>query len=473
MKKEKTILIVLDGFDYSFISKNSSQFSLFRNWLESGQLKVLNSVVPADSIPSWTSIYTGMNPAQHGIIESIDYLDKKTKVTGKSALLKNKTFWDKLSKNGKQVFIFNPFIASPAWDVNGLMICKASLEDCKISTNKPDEVNTTNLLLGGDLKDNPNKKTIGKFLNDTIEMTENQFSSFNKYFSMKNYDFGFLGVTTPDRLQHFLWKYTDPDDYCYIKNNKYQNSILNGYKYFEKKLIDIIKEYGDEYNILVISDHGHGRRCQRTFYINQWLIVNSFIKPKGTKKRFIEYCKNLLLLMLAKTHKVQIGMNFLKKFKFLYKVKNADYVFKKKGPIYAPNFDGVNPFGGICVKAEFYNSSEEYELIRQSIIDKLKNLNDNGKKIIQWVKRREEVYQGEKVVNYPEIIYKMDDNYGVDRGLFGKRLFGISAFHEIVSGGHRYEGVMMSNETELLANISSVIDIHNKILELYNIRENE
>ena len=52
-----------------------------------------------------------------------------------------------------------------------------------------------------------------------------------------------------------------------------------------------------------------------------------------------------------------------------------------------------------------------------------------------WVKRREDIYKGAKVDNYPDIIYRMLPQYGVDRGLFGRRLFGINAMHEVISGG--------------------------------------
>ena len=71
---------------------------------------------------------------------------------------------------------------------------------------------------------------------------------------------GFLGVTTPDRLQHITWKYTDPEDRCFPKNNPFQNVILEGYQYFEKQIQKMVDLYGEEYNIIVISDHGHGRK---------------------------------------------------------------------------------------------------------------------------------------------------------------------------------------------------------------------
>ena len=98
----------------------------------------------------------------------------------------------------------------------------------------------------------------------------------------------------------------------------------------------------------------------------------------------IEYCKNATLTFLARIHKVQVGTNFLKKFSAAHKVKNAEHVFKSKGAVYAPNFDGVNPFGGIAVKREEFSSDEEYENKREEIMDALKQVTHNGKPIMKY-----------------------------------------------------------------------------------------
>ena len=52
--------------------KNLDKFHFFKNLYDNKKLCPLESVVPADSIPSWTTIYTGLNPAEHGVLESID-----------------------------------------------------------------------------------------------------------------------------------------------------------------------------------------------------------------------------------------------------------------------------------------------------------------------------------------------------------------------------------------------------------------
>ena len=137
----------------------------------------------------------------------------------------------------------------------------------------------------------------------------------------------------------------------------------------------------------------------------------------------------------------------------------------KKQKIYAPKFDGCNPFGGIMVTRSEFASVEEYEAMRQKIIDGLLLLKDHDQSVMIWVKRREEIYEGEKVENYPDIVYRMRPEYGVDRGLYGKKLFGINAMHEVLSGGHKFLGVIMGNREDT-KNVKSVLNIHKYIVNI-------
>jgi predicted AlkP superfamily phosphohydrolase/phosphomutase len=464
-KKEKTILIVLDGLDYSYIKDNLDGFKLFKLFYKNGRLRPLDSVVPADSIPSWITIYTGLNPAEHGIIESIDYLNFKQASSSDYSVIKDNSIWDKLGKAGKRVFIFNPFMAYPAWDVNGLMICGPVFEGGELSTNRPELVDISKLPPLGGLVDHPTHKTMPTFLKDNMILTQNQFDAFHQYIKSDDYDFAFLGILTSDRIQHFLWKYTDPEDNFHNKRNKLKNSLFDMYQLMEKNIQEVLNKYDDTHNIVIISDHGHGRRCQKTFYINQWLINEGIITDKSRKKRLIEFAKNFTLRIFVKLGCIESGTSFLKKFKLAHKFKNADFIFKKNGKVYVPKFDGCNPFGGICVNRTEFDSNIEYEAMRQKIINGLLNVSDNGKSIMLWVKRREDIYSGTNEENYPEIIYLMDSDYGVDRGLYGKRLFGINAMHGIISGGHKFEGVILSNRDDAKS-INSVLNIHNYILDI-------
>lgn len=463
--EKKIMMIICDGMDFEYTNNHLNELKFINKLSNEGTLKKLQSVVPADSVPSWSTIYTGLNPCEHGVLESIDYLNYKSNLKGDYSWIKGKVFWDKLSEKGQKVLVVNPFMAYPSWDVNGLMISGPVFEGGNISVNDSKKVEGLIMPDMGGITDYPYHKNMNDFYNKTFETTKKQFELFDKCLERESYDFAFLGILTLDRMQHFLWRYTDSTDRTYVKKTSLHDSILETYKLIDKNLEYLYEKYSDRFDLLVISDHGHGKRCEKTFYINRWLIQNGFIPNKSLKKRTIEHLKNSTLNFLCNIHCVAKGSKFFKKFKFLHKVKNADYgESKSTKKISVPNFDGINPFGGIRVNRECFNSDDEYNLTIDKIIESLTTVEDKGNRIVEWAKRREEIYTGEKENVYPEIIYKLDNNYGVDRGLYGKKLFGKSYFHEVLSGGHRWNGIFISNKEY---NIQSVLEIYDFILKKY------
>ena len=132
--------------------------------------------------------------------------------------------------------------------VNGLMICGPVFEGGGVSTNRPDLVDMKSMPSIGGMVDHPTDKEMSRFFQETMELSQKQFDTFHKYFQKDVYDFAFLGVTTPDRMQHFLWRYTDPGDRTYPGKNKLQNAILEMYQLMEKNVKRLMEEYDKNYN---------------------------------------------------------------------------------------------------------------------------------------------------------------------------------------------------------------------------------
>ena len=129
--QKKLIIIGVDGLDPELITKWSKELPNISNLIETGSFSAINSVFPPDSIPAWASIYTVKDPSEHGIIDSINYLDKENfeNINIDQTELTGKTFWDALSNRGKSVCIINPFICYPSWKVDGLMLSGPSLNE--------------------------------------------------------------------------------------------------------------------------------------------------------------------------------------------------------------------------------------------------------------------------------------------------------------------------------------------------------
>jgi len=201
-----------------------------------------------------------------------------------------------------------------------------------------------------------------------------------------------------------------------------------------------MKVIDSETFLIVLSDHGHGRRCTKCLNLNEFLRNKKYLLLKdtgikGSTKRFIEKVK---VFSLESFHKLELQDLMYKIAKCVPNKKalrKASYlVDNEKSLAYASGFCSTNPFGGIEVKKD-----EKYEELRSQII---KDLNEYlPEDTVRWVKRREELYQGEYLDKYPDIVFELNEDYGINWDLFTS-LISENYTHRKISGGHRKEGIL-------------------------------
>ena len=95
------------------------------------------------------------------------------------------------------------------------------------------------------------------------------------------------------------------------------------------------------------------------------------------------------------------------------------------------------PYGGIRIGEETIKKID-YEAIRNLIIDEFLKITDpvSGKRIVRWVCRREELYSGEYIDRYPDILFELSDDYSAGT-ITPAQLFDKSVSHNIVPGYHK------------------------------------
>ena len=68
-------IIGIDGLDKSIIERHINELPNFKKISKCGLLNHIESVFPADSVPALTTIFTGLNPSEHGIISGKAYIE--------------------------------------------------------------------------------------------------------------------------------------------------------------------------------------------------------------------------------------------------------------------------------------------------------------------------------------------------------------------------------------------------------------
>ncbi|MDH3645596.1 MAG: alkaline phosphatase family protein [Gammaproteobacteria bacterium] len=478
-KKRRVVLLGFDGMDYDLTRQmiNRSILPNLSQLAENGAFAPLLSVFPPDSIPSWITTYTGLDPSEHGILEHVNYLlgdEKDTKID--TSIFHKKTFWDKIgSETDSRVCVINPFMAYPVWPVNGVMVSGPVFIEGDIQSSNPRLVNVADIpaSIGGITKF-PNKSNIKPFLEWTINDTLEQADFGLAQLRNNNFDLFFQTFLTTDRIQHHLWRYCDPADPTYPGSNEVEDGIDRFFGIIDDIIGQYMAELGPEDVLLIMSDHGHGMRCTDCFNINEFLRRKGYLASASgerqlNKRILLEKMKNRTLKFLH-DHDMEEYISKIARFvpnaKELKKGSHiANYADSKA---YASDFAGTNPFGGICINAD---KVDEYECFRSNLMAELSELEYEGQPIFKWLKSREALYNGTHIDRYPDILFEMIPQLGSGMSMHTD-LFSVNPTHKKISGGHKKNGIFFVNgnaDSDVDENECRITNMYATILSLFDV----
>ncbi|HDD45157.1 MAG TPA: hypothetical protein ENG63_09920 [Candidatus Desulfofervidus auxilii] len=470
----KLLIIGLDGFDPDLFEKWDSGLPNLSLIKRKGFYTRLKSVFPPDSVPAWTTIYTGLSPDKHGIIHSIDYLEKNyRKLKFDFHIFKGKTFWDIAGFHEKKVCIINPFLAYPVWPVNGIMVNGPVFVSGENQSYPEDILKRYDIPPLGGIVDFPTKNTLEEFYKKTIKLTLDEARFGLRLLENVSWDLFFISFLTPDRIQHFFWRYCDKNDPTYPSSNKHENKIKEAYILFDKIVGNFLDEIDCSTTVIVLSDHGHGMRCPMCFNIKEYLRRRGFVYTKIGKSMFLNYViEKLKFYTLNIIYHFELEISgLIKKIPGKRTLKESSYLMQpNKSLVNIPNLNGSNPYGGIELNRKLLDAKGiNYEKFRENLIKELKELKTpDGEFVFEYICKREEIYNSAKY--FPDILFKLNERYGVSWQLYSP-LFSINPTHKKISGGHKQYGVFFAYNYDGKINNShpTLVDIVPTILQMLDI----
>ena len=250
-----------------------------------------------------------------------------------------------------------------------------------------------------------------------------------------------------DRIQHFLWRYCNRNDPTYPGPTPYDKSIKKFYVFIDEIIGKFVGALGPDDQLIVISDHGHGMRCTHCFNINEFLRKHGYVQSVAegkliSKELILEKLKSGVLAFMDK-HNLEDYVSKIARFiPNAGKIKKGKHITKTLyNKAYASDFTGTNPFGGVCINTDLV---DDYDLTRGELINLLSYVKENGKPVFKWLKKREEMFNGEFLERFPDILFCLNYNYGVNWNLHTNE-FTINPTHKKISGGHKEDGVFFTN----------------------------
>lgn len=248
---------------------------------ENGMFGPLDSIVPPITVPAWACMMTSKDPGTLGIYgfrnrkdHTYDGLEFAT-----SFKVKEPTVWDILSDHDKQCIVMSVPPMYPPKPTNGIQI------GCFLTPNNQAEYTYPKELkqeiesnVGEFIFDVRNFRTDNTqyILDETYKMTDMKFKTADYLLSNKPWDFFMMVEMGPDRLNHGIWSFIDPNHPRFEPDNPYKESLREYYRYLDGKIGDLLKHADEDTTVLVVSDHG-AKAMVGGVCFNEWLQTEGYL----------------------------------------------------------------------------------------------------------------------------------------------------------------------------------------------------
>ena len=423
----------------------------------SGKLK---STIPPVTPPAWTSFMTGKNPGKHGVFDfyAPPNLGYQRPILN-SKFNKAKTIWKILSENGKKVGIINMPMTYPPEEVNGFIIPGMQYGlDTNSGFSYPKELmHELNKAIGG------YKVLYGDMVSLYADIFDNLLKEWREIvklrekailYLMERYEWDFFMAVfySIDVMQHHFWKFYDKSHPLY-KHSEYSEIIPEFYKCVDSSVGEILRRLDEDTVVMVVSDHGAGPE-HKAFYINKWLAKEGFLtfKPKYIplwKFRLPHIIYKILRRAGVKAIEWTVPISYLpllwRKIDPREGLRVHELINWNKTKAYSGNhteqgiyinLKGREPYGIV-------ESGKEYEEIRNSIIEKLRKVEDHktGERVVSKIYKKEEIYKGPYTYLAPDIFVDMKEGqYLIQKEVYNWGLFN---YADKSSGTHRMDGIFI------------------------------
>lgn len=468
----KLLVIGIDGMDPGLVQQWLPRLPALAGLARAGTLRSIQSVFPPDSLPAWTTIYTGMTPGRHGLLETIDYLTSADAAAADPSRFAGRTFWDEAGRRGRKVCVVNAFMAYPVWPVNGVMVSGPVFVSGQSQCYPPGILDHHPRAELGGVVEYPYRWDLGRFAQRADRAARDQAELALSLMASEDWDLFFLCLLTLDRVQHFFWRFHDPTDPVYAGPSAYGSVIFRHYRLMDDIVAALAAAAGPDTTVMVLSDHGHEQRPARLFHMNEWLRRRGDLaagaRGRGGARR-LETAKNAALSIAARWGAEDLlyaAARLIPK-QERARLKDSNFAFEPSASrAYVGKLGGSGRCGGVVI-GPAAGLGESRAALALELTQALLAVRDpnSGSPIVESVRPREQVLSGPYSDQAPDLLYTMAPGYGVSRAVFGP-LFSPSPTHRRVSGGHGPQGIVASNRVFGPGRLERLDQVHDAVLGL-------
>jgi predicted AlkP superfamily phosphohydrolase/phosphomutase len=486
---QKLVLIGLDGATFRVLHPliDAGVMPTLARFMREGASGVLLSTHPPVTCPAWPTMFTGVNPAKHGVY-SFSFREPKNgrMRTARSTDIAARKIWNIIGDAGNRVCVFNVPITFPAEKVNGVMLTGfVSPEDSPYVTwpqslSRELRDKFTDLCLNWEvLSYRPSRrKKREKHIRRINELMALRCRQFDYLTSQNHVDFCFLVHEYTDRVNHLFYHLLDPACQAHRSpaNRLALKLLHDGFRELDALLARLQDSFGNDTNYIFVSDHGFDR-------VNQWVYVNNLLAQHGLLTlKGLKTWADVVARHLHIPNSVRLRLGFEERQPWHRQDPSCDLLVDYTrtrafaGPqlehaVYV-NLKGKYPRGTV-------EPGAEYERTKRRIIDVLSAATDprTGKPVFEQVWAREQIYEGPHLQNAPDVIYEVGPGYMVSNAFLPSLLLRGRFLRSIrsgwnVSGYHRPDGIFIASGPAFRNNeriTASILDIAPTVLYLMDV----
>lgn len=473
---KKLIVLGIDGMDWEVIEQFKEMLPNIYALMQKDGFPQLRSVFPADTTPAWSTIYTGLDPSEHGIINFVNVGAKENKfepLVFNDTAFKGRTFWDVLNQQGISCAVILPMNIKQGWEIDGLMITRPHEGKINVYPESRRSIYNPHLAVLGTENKFTSENSLPSLRDQFYAKVYEEIRLTNLVIENEDVDVLFSYFSTMDGIQHDFWRHGDPKHPQYPGPNEHENVIRDMYIRMDEYVGELMLKQPDT-PLLIISDHGHGARPVYLARVNELLYRGGYLMPKKGEsdstpsviKRVKKVVKKAALGIVRKIGLPGWAMRLAKKYpvwKSMF-ASASDFDWNKTRA-YLSDLSALKnySYGGIRLN----DNIEDKDALADEIIEYLRKIKIDGedKFLFEWIVRTNTFYHGQYLSRYPEIIYQMDERYGAEWEL-GKSAFEKSGLMYILSpGGHRWRtAVIVAKQFKLNKKQYEMTDIYGLIL---------
>jgi predicted AlkP superfamily phosphohydrolase/phosphomutase len=367
---------------------------------------------------AWVTLLTGQSTARHGVL---DYIDRDSRAydgmagrPASSADYRDRTVQSILSNAGRRIASIYLPMTNPPWSVNGVMISGFPLADERRPPTCPPELGRALPPFSEHRLLTLRYEQTGRvdaYLRHNLHRIEEVTADICRDMQ---YDVVLTCLPTPDLAHHYFWR---PDSPAALER------IYGHYEAVDATIGRLADTMGDRDTVVVCSDHGGRAAPGKVLGINRWLMDAGYLIGRtssvagrgavGITNRAVSWAKRRRL-----NHLLANRITGRLRRRVSSMTQNTAFVDWSRSRAYGLDF--FCPLAGVEInlagrQAHGIVKSADYEPLRHEIVEQLSHFRDpqSGQPVFARVSRREELFEGEHLDRFPDVVGVLNDDYDV------------------------------------------------------------